>query len=198
MPVLTSPRITSHTVSEERIRKSEVQVSYFVKKHKGKPSRICLGSLLDISNAGLCMEISHLDSELYMESGGRIFLLNRNIDMQIFCRSHPNNVSIEGHVKWIQREDKTGSSEMAEKVDSIRVGVLFRFDDAGQRMELATLVSLLKTDTANCGKCNAPVSVDAPLCYNCGTRLVRRRAFLRKILDSLLSGESQRTPAGRR
>ena len=190
MAVQTSPRIPSHVLSEERIRESEVQVSYFVKKNKGKPSCICLASLLDISNAGLCMEISRFDSELYMESGGRIFLLNRNIDMQIFCRSHPNNVSIEGHVKWIQLEDETKSPEMAEEAGGIRVGVLFKFDDAGQRMELAALVSLLKTDTTNCRKCNSPVSVDTPLCYNCGTRLVQRRAFLRKILDSLLSPSS--------
>ncbi len=189
MAVQTSPRIRSHASSEKRIQESDVQISYFVKKREGKPSRICLARLLDISNAGLCMEISQFDSELYMESGGRIFLLNRNVDMQIFCRSHPNNVSIEGRVKWIQHGDETDSPETMEGGDSIRVGVLFRFDDTAQRLELANLVSLLKTNTTNCGECNAPVSVDAPLCYNCGSRLVRRRAFLRKILDNLLAGK---------
>jgi ribosomal protein L40E len=189
MAVQASPRIPSQALTEKRVKESEVQISYFVKKQGGKPSRICLANLLDISNAGLCMEISDLDSELYMESGGRIFLLNRNIDMQIFCRSYPDNVSIQGHVKWIQHEDETSSPQMGEESSSIRVGVLFRFDDAGQRLELANLVRLLKTDTTNCNECNAPVSVDAPLCYNCGSRLVRRRAFLRKILDNLLAGK---------
>jgi predicted amidophosphoribosyltransferase len=69
------------------------------------------------------------------------------------------------------------------------VGALFSFDSADQRWELAELVSLLKTDTANCGECNAPVSANAPLCYNCGNKLVQRRAFLRKILDNLLAGD---------
>lgn len=189
LQVQAPPRISSRISSERRISEGDVQISYFVKKWKGKPARICLARLLDISNAGLCMEISQFDSELYMESGGKLFLLNRNIDMQIFCRSHPNNVSIDGRVKWLQRKEESESQpESQENDDGVYVGVLFRFDDANQRRELASLVRLLKTDTANCRECNAPVSADAPLCYNCGSRLVRRRAFLRRILDNLLAG----------
>ena len=172
------------------IYEDEVQVSYFVKKRRGKPSRICEATLLDISNAGLCMEISPEDSEIYMESGGQVFLLNRSIDIQIFCRSHPNNVSVEGYVKWLQREEE---NEAGIDPGGIRAGVLFSFESTDQRWELAELVSLLKTDTANCRECNAPVSADAPLCYNCGSKLVRRRAFLRKILDNLLAGDKAGT-----
>ncbi len=188
LQVQAPPRISSRVSSERRISEGEVQISYYVKKWKGKPARICLARLLDISNAGLCMEISQFDSELYMETGGKLFLLNRNIDMQIFCRSLPNNVSIDGRVKWIQHREESESQSESQDDDGIYIGVLFKFDGADQRRELASLVSLLKTDTANCRECNAPVSADAPLCYNCGSRLIRRRAFLRRIFDNLLAG----------
>jgi ribosomal protein L40E len=188
--IFMTPQTSPQVSSEKRIYEDEVQVSYFVKKRKGSPSRLCEAKLLDISNAGLCMEISPEDSEIYMESGGQVFLLNRSIDIQIFCRSHPNNVSVEGYVKWLQREEE---NEAGIDPGGIRVGVLFSFDNADQRWELAELVSLLKTDTTNCRECNAPVSADAPLCYNCGSKLVRRRAFLRKILDNLLAGDKAGT-----
>jgi ribosomal protein L40E len=187
-PMASQPSL--NVSSKNRIYEDEVQISYFVNKHKSKPSRICDGKLLDISNAGLCMEISPEDSEIYMESGGQLFLLNRSIDIQIFCRSHPNNVSVKGYIKWLQREDK---DEASAGVAGIRIGVLFNFDRTDQRFELAELVGLLKTDTTNCSECNAPVSVDAPLCYKCGSKLIRRRAFLRKILDNLLAGDKPGT-----
>jgi ribosomal protein L40E len=185
---LMAPQTSPYVASEKHVYEEEVQLSYFVKKQKGSPSRICEAKLLDISNAGLCMEIFPEDSEIHMESGGQVFLLNRSIDMQIFCRSHPNNVSVEGYVKWLQRQEENQSGNGS---GGIRVGVLFNFQRSDQRWELAELVSLLKTNTTNCRECNAPVSSDAPLCYNCGSKLVQRRAFLRKILDNLLAGENK-------
>lgn len=176
------PEVSSNKVISE----DEVQVTYFVNKSKGNPSRICEAKLLDISNTGLCMEIASDDSEIHMESGGQVFLLNRSIEIQIFCRSHPNNVSVEGHIKWIHREDKSGYGPNA---GGIMIGVLFNFARSDQRFEVANLVGLLKTDTITCQQCNAPVSADAPLCYKCGSKLIRRRAFLRKILDNLLAGD---------
>lgn len=173
------------TATEQRLTENEIQVSYFVKKSNGKVSRVCEASLVDLSNAGLCMEISASDSELYMESQGNLFLLNKNIDLQIFCRSYPSNLSIEGHVKWIQRKEESGSSD---DDNGILIGVLFRFEGLDQRQELAEFVNLLRIDTVNCQECEAPVSADAALCYRCGNRLVRRRAFLKKILDNLLVG----------
>ena len=177
--------------SKKQISEDDVQLTYFVNKREGKASRIYEAKLLDISNSGLCMEISSNDSEIYMESGGQAFLLNRSIEMQIFCRSHPNNVSIEGQIKWLQQEK--GRNTPYSGLGVIRVGVLFSFARADQRFELAELVGLLKTDTTNCNECNTPVSVDAPLCYNCGSKLIQRRAFLRKLLDNLLAGDKTGT-----
>jgi hypothetical protein len=168
-----------------KLDENEVQVSYFVKKRGGKPSRVCVAKLLDISNVGLCMEISDEDSELYMETRGKLFLLNKTIEIQIFCRSYPTNVSLEANLKWIQRKDEPNFDEEG---DEIFIGALFRFEDMGQRRDLAELVNLLKTDTVNCPECNAPVSIDAALCFNCGNRTERRRAFLKKIFDNLLIG----------
>lgn len=178
-------QLSSQISAEKQINEDEVQISYFVKKPEGKSSRVCLAKLLDLSNVGLCMEISPLDSELYMESGGTLFLLNKTIEIQIYCRFYPTNVSVEGHVKWLQRKGKSDSPGTDGR---ILVGALFRFDGADQRRDLAELVGLLKNDTVNCRECNAPVSADAPLCYNCGARLTRRRAFLKKIFDNLLAG----------
>ena len=166
----------------------EVQISYFVKRKDTKNSRVSVGRLLDISNAGLCMEILPEDSELYMESAGKLFLLNRNIDIQIFCRSYPSNISIEGCVKWIKRKDE--SPGLGDE-DNICVGVLFSFANADQRKELAKLVALLRNDTILCAECNAPVFTEAALCYNCGARLVRKRAFLKNILHGLLAGDKK-------
>ncbi len=178
-------RLSPEVSSERRLLEKDVQVSYFAKKRDGKTSRIAYAELLDISNAGLCMEISPEDSELYMESRGQLFLLNRIIEIQMFCRSHPSNVSVEGRIKWIKRKEE---DDVDGQDNGICVGVLFNFDDAHQRRDLAELVSLLKTDVMNCGDCNAPVSTEALLCYNCGARLVRKRAFFRKIINGLLAG----------
>lgn len=163
----------------------EVQVSYFVKTKKSKNPRLGSGRLLDISNVGLCMEISPTGSELYMESGGKLFLINKNIELQIFCRSYPNNISLEGTVKWIQREHRP---DRPHEEGDIFVGVIFSFPDGNQRKYLAEFVELFRNDTGRCGECGAPVSVDAPLCYRCGARLVRKRTFLRNIINSILSG----------
>jgi hypothetical protein len=165
--------------------KDEVQISYFVKAKKKKSSRICAAELIDISNVGLCMEISPTGSELYMESGGKLFLINKKVEIQIFCRSHSNNISVEAQVKWIKQ-----NSESSKPSDEARiyVGVLFSSTDANQKRELAELIQLIRKDTVRCGECSTPVSADASLCYKCGARLVRKRTFLRSIINSVLSG----------
>ena len=170
------------------VLKDEVQLSYFAKRREKTLSHIAYAKLLDISNAGLCMEISPDDSQLYMETGGQLFLLNRTIELQIFCRSCTSNVSIEGHVKWIKQASE---SDALEENGGICVGVLFNFDNAEQRRDLAELIGLLKTDTISCGECGSPASAEAALCFNCGAKLVRRRAFFKKIINNLLaSGKS--------
>ena len=174
--------------SEKRVLENEVQISYFVRKRHAKSARIGYATLMDISSAGLCMEISPLDSELYMETLGQLFLLNRNIDIQIFCRSHPSNVSIEGRVTWIKRREEADNREID---GGICVGVAFSFETAEQRRELANLVELLRGDTFNCAECGSPVSVNAGLCYRCGARLARKRTFFRKIIFGLLAGNSE-------
>ena len=175
---MTMPTIEKQTFEEE------VQISYFV-KGKGKASRIGSGRLLDISNVGLCMEISPIGSELFMESGGNLFLLNRNIEIQIFCRSYSNNISVEGNVRWIKREDDLGKTEHE---DGIFVGVIFSCTEGDQKRYIAEFVDLYRNDTIHCGECGVPVSVDSALCYKCGSRHVRKRAFLRDIINTIFSG----------
>ncbi|UCD56211.1 MAG: hypothetical protein JSV16_10265 [Candidatus Hydrogenedentota bacterium] len=170
---------------EKQTLENEIQLSYFVKRKGGKPPHVGVARLLDISGAGLCMEISLAGSELFMELQGSLFLLNKNVEMQIFCRSHPNNISIEGCIKWFRQNDEAGDSADGDKVC---VGVIFLFEDPDQRKELAELVELLKNDMVRCSQCGAVVCTDAPLCYTCGARLVPKRAFFKKLIGGLLNG----------
>jgi hypothetical protein len=162
-----------------------VHLSYFVKRKKGKPSRVAFARLLDISHAGLCMEVSPVDSDLFMESGGTLFILKKNIEMQIFCRSHPNNVSVAATIKWFKKKE-----ESIDSIDdgNVCAGVMFSLADADQRREISELVGLLKGGTACCRECNASVSGEAAFCYNCGAKIPRKRAFLKKMLNTLLAG----------
>jgi len=184
------PHSFPQTQSKTQISENDIQLSYFVKKRKGSPSRVCSAKLLDISNTGLCMEISEHDSELYMESQGSLFLLNKNIEIQMFCRSYPTNISMEGQVKWLQRPKE---SDTPENEADIHAGILFCFDGTDQRIELANLVSLLKKEVIICRECGASVSGEVALCYSCGCRLVRKRAFFRKIIDNLIAGAKPET-----
>ena len=164
----------------------DVQLSYLIKRKRGKPSRIASASLLDISEAGLCMEISPLDSDLFLETHGTLFALNKNIEMQIFCRSHPNNVSVEGSVKWFKRNKEIDSSM---DNGNVCVGVIFSFWERCHKEQVAELVRHLKNDSVRCGECNALISAAAFLCYNCGSKLTRKRTLLKKILFSLLNSD---------
>jgi len=167
---------------------NDVQVSYLIKRKKGKVSRIASGRLLDISEAGLCMEISPLDSDLFLESQGTLFALNKNVELQIFCRSHPNNISVEGCVKWFKRNKDIDESF---NDGNVCVGVIFSFWERDHKQEVAELVRHLKNDTIHCNECNARVSAGSVLCYNCGSRPVRKRAFLRKMLFSIFNGDTE-------
>ena len=113
---------------------NEVHLSYFIRRKRGEASRIASARLLEISEAGLCMEISPLDSDLFLETGGTLFALNKNIEAQIFCRSHPNNVSVEGVVKWFKRNE-----EIDESMDggNVCVGVIFSHRNSCQKQEIA-------------------------------------------------------------
>jgi len=130
------------------------------------------------------MEISSIGSELFMESGGNLFLLNRNIAIQIFCRSYPQNISIEGNVRWIKRESHMGKTGHE---DGIFIGVIFSSAYGTQKKHIEEFVELFRNDTVRCAECRAPISVDAALCYKCGSRHVRKRAFLRDIINTLFS-----------
>jgi len=165
---------------------NEVHLSYFIRRKRGEASRIASARLLEISEAGLCMEISPLDSDLFLETGGTLFALNKNIEAQIFCRSHPNNVSVEGVVKWFKRNE-----EIDESMDggNVCVGVIFSHRNSCQKQEIAELVRHLKNDTIQCHECNARISADAFLCYNCGSKPIRKRALLKKILSGLFNGD---------
>ncbi|GAB4334472.1 MAG: hypothetical protein Kow0099_06520 [Candidatus Abyssubacteria bacterium] len=140
--------------------------------------------LIDISDAGLCMEISPLDSDLFMELQGTAFILSTELEIQIFCRSHPINIAISGSIKWFKRKKEMGD---AGNDDNICVGVIFSFANSAQKKEVVELLRHLKNDTIRCGSCDARVSANAVVCYNCGSRPMRKRTLLRKMLNSLLT-----------
>ena len=172
-------------LSAERLDlEDEVQLSYFVKRKGGKPPRVAFGRLLEISESGLCMEISPLDSDLFMVSRNQLFAMNKFVEMQFFCRSHPKNISIQGRVEWFKRQNKTGQSLDG---GGVCTGVIFSYTSSTQRREMAALVGHLRNDRSGCRKCKTAVSSNAVFCYNCGARLPRRRTFLRRAIDSLLS-----------
>jgi hypothetical protein len=173
------------TVPVKSALEEEVQLTYFLTGKKGKNSRLCTAELLDISNIGLCMKIPSSGSELYMESDRKLFLINRNIDIQIFCRSYPNNISLQGRVEWIKRES-TGEKSTDE--GNIYAGVLFFFPDGDQRKYVTEFVKLFRNHTISCPKCRVDVSSEVGLCYKCGARLVRKRTFLRSIINGIISG----------
>lgn len=162
----------------------EAQLSYFVRKKGRKAPRVGYAKLIDITEAGLCMEISPVDSDLFMESKKTTFILSKDIELQIFCRSHPINVSVAGCIKWFKRKEEIHKAENSE---NIYVGLIFTFFDSAQKKEIAELVGHLKNDMVRCNACGASISADTVLCYSCGARHVRKRAFLKKMLFSLLA-----------
>jgi hypothetical protein len=169
---------------------SDVHLSFFAKKRDRGVSRVSTGRLLDISNAGLCMEVATQDSDLFMESQGKLFTLTKTVDIQIFCRSHPTNVCVEGHVHWVRSKDAVKG---LDNENSAFVGILFSFESSDQKKDLDELVEHLTDRRVRCGECGAGVSDHAALCYNCGSRLVRRRTLFRGIIDGLLAGKKTDT-----
>jgi hypothetical protein len=166
----------------------EAQLSYYVKHKSRRHSRVGHAKLLDLSEAGLCMEISPLDSDLFLESQGKLFIMSTDIELQIFCRSHPMNVWVSGSIRWFKRKSELGEFEGSE---NIYIGVMFPFASATQRGEIVDLVRHLKNDMSKCRGCGAIVSSDAFICYNCGERLTRKRSVLRKMIFGLLGGGAE-------
>ena len=88
-------------------------------------------------------------------------------------------------LKWFKKKE-----ESIDSIDdgNVCAGVMFSLRDADQRREISELVGLLKGGTACCRECNASVSGEAAFCYNCGAKIPRKRAFLKKMLNTLLAG----------
>ena len=170
---------------------SEISFSYFVKSRDGSPSRVGLAKVLDISETGLCMEISALDSDLFMESFTRAPVPNRNIELQIFCRSHPSNVFVEGTVRWFKQKKELGPLSGSSGSFDICAGVVFSIDDAEKRVELSELIGHLDNPTVGCGECGTPVSVNGSFCYECGIRLITKHDAVRKALFEVLGPEDK-------
>jgi ribosomal protein L40E len=168
----------------------EAQLSYYVKHKSRKHSRVGHAKLIDLSEAGLCMEISPSDSDLFLESQGKLFIMSTDIELQIFCRSHPMNVWVSGSIRWFKRKSELGEFEESE---NIYIGVMFPFANAQQRAEIVDLVRHLKNDNdmSKCRECGAVVSSDAFICYKCGERVTRKRNVLRKMIFGFLGGGAE-------
>jgi len=165
----------------------EVQLSYYVSHKSRKYSRVGHAKLIDLSAAGLCMEISPYDSDLFLESQGKLFIMSTEVELQIFCRSHPINVSVTGSIRWFKRKKELGEVDDSE---NIYVGVMFPFAIGEQKQSMMNLVRHLKREMIKCSECGAIVSSDAFLCYNCGSKPVRRRNILQKVIFSFLNGNN--------
>jgi len=166
---------------------SDVHFSYYVKRKDGKPSRVGLANVLDISETGLCMEISPLDSDLFAESFGELPVYNREIELQIFCRSHPSNVFVEGSVRWFKQKKEFGGDTSPGL--GICAGVVFSISDPEQKREIMELLERLNGVTVRCTVCRTIVSASGAFCYECGARLVRRRLALRDAIYDALAPE---------
>lgn len=166
----------------------QVFLSYFVRQRSRKTPRVGSARLIDISEAGLCMEISPFDSDLFLESQGRPFILSRDIEIQIFCRSHPINISVSGAIKWFKR--KKDIEVEAGDESNVCIGVIFTFHNGSQRKEMVELVRRLKNEAVRCRNCGSRISPDALVCYNCAVKPVRKRALLRKWIFGFLTDDS--------
>lgn len=165
----------------------EVQLSYYVSHKSRKYSRVGHAKLIDLSEAGLCMEISPYDSDLFLESQGKLFIMSTEVELQIFCRSHPINVSVTGSIRWFKRKKEFG--EVSES-ENIYVGIMFPFAMGKQRQLILNLVRHLKSEMTKCGECGATVSAEAFICYNCGSKPMRKRNILKKVIFGFLNGNS--------
>lgn len=179
--------MTTQLASAELVVENEVRFSYFVKRAGGKPSRVGFAKVLDISETGLCMEISPLDSDLFMEPCGGRGAPNRQIELQIFCRSHPSNVFVKGSVQWFKQKKELDASAVSAAGLEICAGVVFTVEDPEQRKEISELLEHLKSDTVRCRECGTPVSANGTYCYNCAARLLRRRTVLEEAIHGLLA-----------
>jgi len=181
--------MTTQLSSSEPVLNSEIRFSYFVKDKHGKPSRVGLARVLDISQTGLCMEISPADSDLFLESFGGLSEPNRSIELQIFCRSHPSNIFVEGSVMWFkQKKELVNSAECSESLD-ICAGVVFTIENAQNRRDLLEMLGNRETSVTRCRDCGAPVSADGSFCYECGTRLVTKREIIKNAFLEVLAGD---------
>lgn len=162
--------------------------SYFVKKRGGEPSRVGLAKVVDISESGLCMEIPPFDSDLFVNNCGPDLGLNKEMELQIFCRSHTNNIFVEGSVKWFKQKQDLGST--SDKLH-LCAGVIFSIHDYEQQRQISDLLRHLKYDTICCKECGVFVSTEAVFCYNCGFKLVRRRNIFPMFIHALLARKEE-------
>jgi hypothetical protein len=179
--------------SSEPCSGSEIRFSYFVKNKDGKPSRVGLARVLDISQTGLCMEISPSDSDLFMESFDELPEPNRNIELQIFCRSHPNNIFVEGSVRWFKQKKEVINSPQHPETLDICAGVVFSITDAKNRNELMEMLDHLEALAIHCRDCGTPVSANGSFCYECGQRLITKHDVMKNALFEVLAGDDKKS-----
>jgi hypothetical protein len=170
---------------------SEIRFSFFVKGSDGKPSRVGLARVLDISQTGLCMEISPIDSDLFMEPFKNLTEPHRKIELQIFCRSHPSNIFVEGSVKWFKPKKELGACDKFSKSLDICAGVVFTVNGTDKRRELMEMIGHLPTSAICCRECGTAVSVNGAFCYECGTRLVTKRELMKNALFDVLTTDGK-------
>jgi hypothetical protein len=135
------------------------------------------------------MEISPLDSDLFMESFENLIEPNRSIELQIFCRSHPSNIFIEGSVKWFKQKKDLGAQGKPTDSLDICAGVMFSVDGAEKKKELREMIEHLQTPAICCGECGTPVSINGSFCYECGTRVPSKREIMKSALFDVLAGD---------
>jgi hypothetical protein len=183
LPQRRKREMTLQLCAPRSVNKDELCFSYYVKTRNGRPSRVGFARVIDISESGLCMEISPFDSDLFVEWHDSQPGFNNDIELQIFCRSHPSNIFVEGSVKWFKQK-----SELVASSDRMHLcaGVVFILHDDEQKAQIAELLERTNSDTTRCSECEALVSVTTAFCYNCGAKLVTRRDIFKRIVRCLL------------
>jgi hypothetical protein len=129
------------------------------------------------------MEIASYDSDLFVELCGKLPVVNREIELQIYCRSHPRNVFVEGTVQWFKQK-----RELDASCDGMNLcaGVVFSGSDLQRDDGIADLLECIGTGMIECSACGTLVSENAALCHKCASKLVRRRSLLREAIFSAL------------
>jgi len=93
---------------------------------------------------------------------------------------------VTGTIRWFKQKKELGEIEDSE---NIYIGVMFPFASMEQKRAIVDLVRHLKNDMMKCPECSATISSVSFICYNCGSRPIRRRNIFQKMIVGFFNGK---------